>query len=61
MVLKKNKSTNWCWAACIWRVQLFYDSYRYYGNNYHMNNLNPIPSDEDDLWTKPTLTVRDIV
>jgi hypothetical protein len=45
----------------VYRVnQDFYDSYIRNETNYQMNNLEPIPSNNYDLWTKPTLNERDI-
>ena len=33
----------------------FYDKYRLDQNKYEMNNLQPLPDDNHDLWTKPPL------
>jgi hypothetical protein len=33
----------------------FYDKYKLDQNKYEMNNLQPLPNDNHDLWTKPTL------
>jgi hypothetical protein len=33
----------------------FYDKYRLDQNKYEMNNLQPLPNDNHELWTKPPL------
>jgi hypothetical protein len=33
----------------------FYDKYKLDQNKYEMNNLQPLPNDNHDLWTKPPL------
>jgi hypothetical protein len=33
----------------------FYDKYQLDQNKYEMNNLQPLPNDNHELWTKPTL------
>jgi hypothetical protein len=33
----------------------FYDKYKLDQNKYEMNNLQPLPNDNHDLWTKPML------
>ncbi|MBE9569079.1 MAG: hypothetical protein IMF11_00495, partial [Proteobacteria bacterium] len=33
----------------------FYDKYQLDQNRYEMNNLQPLPDDNHDLWTKPML------
>jgi hypothetical protein len=33
----------------------FYDKYRLDQNKYEMSNLQPLPDDNHELWTKPPL------